>query len=177
MIYCLRQVFSLFIFNLTLVSFNIFAAPEDFTLTRRPSFSPTNQDQSAQTLASDAKNLRDKTIVSSVQIFGDSPREEQENFFDFIKGLKGIPDSLKFPDTADDDGLFTKKALAALKEIDTYLVDANDGNSNWVRRVIKNLKVKSGFSNWIKSINQRLSTLETRVDEIYKQQKLQVTAA
>lgn len=177
MICCLRQVFSLFIFSVTLIFFNSFAAPEDFTLTRRPSFNPANQDQSAQASVADAKNLREKTVVSSVQIFGDSPREEQENFFDFIKGLKGIPDSLKFPDTADDDNLFTQKALTALKEIDTYLVDTSDGNSNWVRRVVKNLKVKSGFSNWIKSINQRLSALETRVDEIYKQQKLQAAGA
>jgi hypothetical protein len=110
--------------------------------------------------------------ASAVAVFGSTPREEQESFFDFLRTLKDLPSDLVFPDPDDDDATFAQKSTSLLTQIDTYLNDPKLASQNWVRRTIKNLKVKAGFSNWVQSMNQRLTAVETRVNSIYSTQAL-----
>lgn len=109
---------------------------------------------------------RAKRVPSAMKAFSQSTREEREEFFDFLRRLKGVPQNLDFPASTDDDTAFESKSVAVLTELDRQMSDPNINQANWVRRTAKHLKVKSGFSEWFKSINARMKNLEHDVAAI-----------
>lgn len=105
---------------------------------------------------------------SAIKVFSRATREEREEFFDFLERLKGVPESFVFPKEGDDQETFDTKSVALLAEIDRHISDPGLSGSNWARRTRKHLKVKSGFSEWFKSINGRIKNLEQDVASIKK---------
>lgn len=105
---------------------------------------------------------------SVANLFSNSARSEVEDFLDFLKKVEGIPTNLVFPVAQDDEATFKTKSTALLGELDKLMSDPKNLRENWVNQVRKHLKVKSGFSDWFKSINSRIERLESSVVAIQK---------
>ena len=105
---------------------------------------------------------------SVANLFSNSARSEVEDFLDFLKKVEGIPTNLVFPVAQDDEATFKTKSTALLSELDKLMSDPKNLRENWVNQVRKHLKVKSGFSDWFKSINSRIERLESSVVAIQK---------
>ncbi len=105
---------------------------------------------------------------SVTNLFSNSARSEVEDFLDFLKKVEGVPSNLVFPVVQDDEATFKTKSTALLSELDKLMSDPKNLRENWVNQVRKHLKVKSGFSDWFKSINSRIERLEASVVAIQK---------